>query len=151
MTLRERVADGTAVSLQTLGLQLGDLLAIVVFVAIGEQRHGVSPLSSPLVVAGTFLPFAIGWLFVAGPARLYDTAVSTSTRRVATRTLGAWFVAVVLALALRRTALFRGGETPLSEYAVFGLVSFTVGGLLLVGWRVMLVTLRARRQSTVPA
>lgn len=151
MTLRERVADGTVVSLQTLGLQVGDLLAIAVFVVVGEQSHGVDPLSSPFVVAGTFLPFAIGWLFVAGPARMYDAAVSASTRRVATRTLGAWLVAVVVALSLRRTQLFRGGETPLSEYAVFGLVAFTVGGLLLVGWRVALVTLRARRRSTVPA
>ncbi|MFB6142030.1 MAG: DUF3054 domain-containing protein [Halorientalis sp.] len=146
MSLRERVAGGSAVSLPTLGRQIGDLLAIAVFVVVGEYSHGVSPLADPVVVADTFLPFAVGWLFVVGPALLNDPRVDESAPRVAVRTLAAWFVAVLLALSLRRTPLFHGGETALSEYAVFGLVAFTVGGVLLTGWRMALVTLRARRR-----
>jgi hypothetical protein len=151
MSLRDRVAGALAVSLPRLGLQVGDLLAIAVFVVLGEKSHGIVLLERPYVVADTFLPFAIGWLFVAGPARMFDAALEDSLRGTVGRTVSAWFVAVLVALTLRRSRLFHGGETMLGEYALFGLVAFTVGGVLLTGWRLALVTLRARRRRTAPA
>jgi hypothetical protein len=50
-------------------------------------------------------------------------------------TAGAWLGADVIAQAIRATPYVRGGAS-LEASVVFGLVSFVVGGLLLVGWRV---------------
>lgn len=147
----ERVRGAIAEALPIVGLELGDLVAIGVFVVLGEISHEVDPVTNPVIVADTFVPFMIGWLFVSIPAGMYAVGTRESPRSVAVRTIQTWFVAVVLALTLRRSIFFRGGTTPLDEYVTFGFVAFAVGGVLLVAWRVAVVVIRARRRSVAPA
>lgn len=151
MNVAERLQGAVRRAAPTVGLELGDLLAIAAFVVMGEISHGIDPVAEPTVVADTFVPFLIAWLFVSIPAGVYSLSSDASPRAVALRTLGTWFAAVVLALSIRRTVFFRGGTTPLSEYATFGLVALAVGGVLLVAWRVALSVLRRRRRTPAPA
>lgn len=141
-TVAERVRGRVDVSLPTLGLAVGDLAAIGLFVVLGEISHGIDPLGSPGVVADTYAPFVIGWLLVAVPAGAYAAAVRTSPGRAAITVAGAWLVADVVAQALRSTAYFHGNGA-----LTFAIVAFLVGGTLLVGWRVAVAFLSSRRQS----
>lgn len=128
-------------SSKTALLATGDVAAILVFVAAGEYTHGYNPLVDVGRVAGTFAPFLIGWLLVAGAAGLYATDAPGTLREAAGVTLLAWVGAVVIAQALRATALFHGGAA-----LTFALVSVGVGGLLLVVWRgVAALTLETER------
>lgn len=150
MTAVDRwVRNRVAFSWATLGLFLGDVTAIVVFVVTGELSHGIDPVAAAgYVVTNTLAPFLIGWIVVAVPAGMY-VATPDSLRRVTVTTLAVWLGADVIAQAIRATPFVQGGAS-LRAIVVFGLVSFGVGGLLLVGWRVA-VTVVTRRRSTVPA
>ncbi len=69
-------------SARTALVAVGDLLAIALFVGIGELTHGINPILSPARFAGTLTPFYVGWLLVAGLGGLY-TAAATGTVRAA--------------------------------------------------------------------
>ena len=111
-------------------LAVGDLAAILLFVAVGEYTHGYNPLVDVGRVAGTFAPFLVGWLLVAGAAGLYATGTTRSLGRLLGLTLGSWVVAVAIAQALRATSLFHGGAA-----LTFAIVSIVVGGAALCVWR----------------
>lgn len=145
-TVAERVRGRVDVSAAMLGVALGDAAAIGAFVVAGELRHGIDPLGSPLVVAGTFAPFYIGWLAAAVVGGLYAAPTRTGLRRVALTTTGAWLAADVVGQLLRSTALFRGGAA-----LTFAVVAFLVGGALLVGWRLAVAGVSSRLRSTAPA
>jgi hypothetical protein len=135
----------------TLGLLAGDVAVIVAFVVVGELSHGIDPLAAAgYVVVNTLSPFLLGWFLVAIPAGLYANT-DESVTRVGLRTAGAWLLADVVAQLVRMTPYIAGGNR-LWAVAVFGLVSFAVGGTLLVTWRVgATLVRRRRRRSTVPA
>lgn len=116
-------------------LAIGDLVAIGIFVVAGEISHGYGPIENTGRVAGTMLPFVIGWVLVSVSAELYTRRAIASLRATIPRTLVACVLAVGIAQALRSTSVFHG------DFALsFALVSVGVGGALLVTWRV-LVTL----------
>lgn len=118
---------------RALVLAVGDVLLILAFVAAGEVRHGVDPLARPGVVVDTAIPFVLAWFLAATVAGLY--VPGWSSRAAAVRTAAAWPAATLLALGLRATPLFHG------DFALaFLLVSVGVGLLLLVPWRVAIVT-----------
>lgn len=135
----------------TLGLFVGDVAAITLFVVLGELSHNINPITAATyVLTNTLSPFLLGWVLVAIPLGMYGAATREPTRRVALRTAGAWLGADAIAQAIRATPYIQGGSS-LRAILVFGLVSFLVGGGLLVSWRVGTSLLRSRRQSTVPA
>jgi len=135
-TVAERVRTRVDPSLTTAGLFVGDLAAIATFVIIGEISHNIDPLANPAIVADTYAPFLIGWLVFALPTGVYALAARTDIRQGVLSTVAAWTGGVVVAQALRSTALFHG------NFAVtFAVVSLVVGGTFLLGWRALAVFL----------
>lgn len=129
-----RVADSPGARIDrswaTLGLAVGDLLLIAVFVVAGELRHGYGLLAHPERVLGTAIPFFIGWVVVSILIGVYRRSVYTVPRTAALRTALAWVGAALVGQALRATELFHGTFAP-----AFLLVSLGVGLVLLVPWR----------------
>lgn len=121
----------------TVGFALGDLLVIVGFIVMGELRHGVHPVESPLIVADTIAPFLVGWVVAALVVGAYSPAATRSVRSAVVRVAGTWVVAAAIGLALRSTEFFHGGA-PLS----FALVVTGVGVASLSAWRAIATTLR---------
>lgn len=117
----------------TLGVAVGDLLLIGLFVLLGELRHGVDPVTQPLVVLDTYAPFLVGWLVAALAVGAYGPRARRSMESAVTATAGAWVVAVLVAQLLRASAFFHGDADP-----AFAAVSLLVGLALLLPWRAAL-------------
>jgi len=113
-------------------LAVGDVLALLVFVVAGTVEHGGSPLANPGALAETLAPFLLAWVVVALLGGLYTADAVVTARRALGWTVPAWVVAVLLGHALRATPVFSGGTAP-----AFVVVTLVVGGVLLVGWRVL--------------
>ncbi|MFB6185043.1 MAG: DUF3054 domain-containing protein [Haloarculaceae archaeon] len=116
----------------TLAVAIGDVLAIGLFVAIGELNHGVSLLAQLGRAVDTAVPFLIGWWIFAVFGGLYTADAWRSPKRAAAKTFPAWVGADLLAQLLRATPLFHGDAA-----VTFFLVAAAAGGLLIVGWRVV--------------
>lgn len=138
--VRSRVDPSTATAL----FLVGDLLAIAVFIVMGEISHEYPLLS--VRVLGTYAQFVLGWLAVAIPVGVYATDYRHRLTRSTALVLGAWLGADVVAQGLRATPLFPGNAA-----LTFATVAFLVGGVLLVAWRLTLALVTSRRQSTAPA
>jgi hypothetical protein len=134
------------VSRATAWLLLGDLLAIALFVVIGEISHGYDSLAYALQALDNYAQFVIGWVVVAVPLGAYARDVQSGPLRAGGTVLVAWLGAVAVAQMVRATAWFHG-----SPSLTFAAVSFGFTGLVLVGWRVTLAVVTARRSSSVPA
>jgi len=134
-------ADRSHVELssKTALLAAGDLGAILLFVAVGEYTHGYNPFVDVGRVAGTFAPFLIGWLLVAGAAGLYASDAPGTLANATLVTLLSWIVAVAIAQVLRATSVFHGNAA-----ITFAVVSVLVGGVLLTLWRVAATLTLAR-------
>lgn len=117
-------------SSRTVVLAAGDLLGILLFVAVGEYTHGYNPLVDVGRVAGTFAPFLVGWLLMAGAAGLYASDVPAPLGRTLGVTVLSWVLAVGIAQALRATSVFHGNAA-----LAFAVVSVIIGGVLLCLWR----------------
>jgi len=113
-------------------LAVGDLIAVLVFVVVGEITHDIDPIAQPARVLGTLLPFLIGLAVVAALGGLYTRDAIRSPKRAASLIAPAWIGAVLIAQVLRATALFPGDAA-----VTFALVAMAIGGLLLVLWRVV--------------
>lgn len=116
---------------RTVLLAVGDAIAIGVFVAGGELRHGGS------LAAGleTFTVFVIAWYVVAVPLGGFGRPALENRRRTA-RVVGiGWVAATVLAQVGR--VFLREGST---LAPAFVLVTLGIGGGLLVGWRLIAVS-----------
>jgi len=111
-------------------LAVGDLLAVLVFVVVGEITHGVDPITQPGRVLGTLAPFLIGLAIVTFVGGLYTRDAIRSPRRAVSLIVPAWIGAVLIAQLLRATAFFPGDAA-----VTFAAVSVAVGGLLLLVWR----------------
>jgi hypothetical protein len=117
-------------SARTALVAVGDLLAIALFVGVGELTHGINPILDPGRFAGTLTPFYVGWILVAGIGGLYTTRATETVRAAVGRAIVGWVPAVVIAQGLRSTAVFPGNAA-----VTFAIVSVIVGGLLLMLWR----------------
>lgn len=111
-------------------LAVGDLLAVLVFVVVGEITHSVDPVAQFGRVLGTLTPFLIGFAVVALLGGLYTRDAIRSPKRAVSLIVPAWVGAVLIAQVLRATSMFPG-----SAAVTFALVSMAVGGLLLLVWR----------------
>lgn len=131
-------------------LVIGDIIAFLVFAAIGRRSHGeAAGLTAMFEVAQTAAPFIIGWFLAAPFLKAYrlDTAGAgvAPARRTALvgpllkRTALAWLVACPIGLVLRALFLSRG--IPLS----FAIITFITNLFLLGGWRSAFAWFVARR------
>jgi hypothetical protein len=119
-------------SSQSAKLAVGDATALSIFFTIGAESHGLQPFANPSVVAEGVAPFLLTWLLAATVTGLYARDALADPRK-----------AVTVALAghgLRATTLFRGDTA-----WTFIAVSLVVGGVLVVGWRLLAATVYSRR------
>ena len=130
-----------------LALLGGDLLAVILFVYVGQRDHDLvnpaNPLWGVLYTAGIFaLPWAIaGWRLGAFPAPAGLTA-----RSLLARSLNTWLVTAPLGLLLRSYLLGRA-VVPIS----FITATYVFGGLFLLGWRVVFLLLWKVSARTSPS
>jgi hypothetical protein len=118
-------------------LAVGDLLVLVGFLVVGELRHGVNPVESPLVVADTVAPFLLGWVVAALAVGVYGPGATRTVKTAVARAAGAWVLAAILGLSLRSTSLFHG-DAPLS----FAFVVTGIGVVSFSAWRGLVASLR---------
>lgn len=115
---------------------VGDVLAILSFVVIGEFSHGANPLADPTGALDAALPFLIGWAIVAPLAGAYAEKTRGSVKAAVVPALVAWLGADLVGQGLRATAVFGGNAA-----VTFFLVALAFGGLLLTAWRAVAVRL----------
>lgn len=117
-------------------LAAGDIVALLLFVLLGQTSHDSVVAGNPL--GGVFLtgmPFVIAWLMTAFLIGAYRSDIF-SPRVMFTRALTAWFIALPIGIVLRALVLGRP-DIPTS----FMLVAFAFGGLFVIGWRMIFVFL----------
>jgi membrane protein implicated in regulation of membrane protease activity len=124
--------------LRFLGALIGDVLAVVLFVAIGLLQHGFDISTQNLVL--------VGWPFAA--ALIVGHLASQSWRapfRVWPQGVFVWAITIVGAMAVR-TLMQAGTEVS------FVIVTAIVLGILMLGWRALASYLtRGSRKTVVDA
>ncbi len=122
----------------TAALVLGDLVALLLFAALGRSSHDRPPGAIPFVgVISTAAPFIIGWFSVGAVLGAFKQSAVSSVRSAFLRAAGTWLVAGPVGLLLRALFLQRG--IPLS----FAVVVMSVNFVLLGAWRTLYTWLRA--------
>jgi hypothetical protein len=109
-------------------LLLGDLLAIGAFVVAGEIRHGQPVAAGAL----TFAEFAAGWFLAAVVVGAYAANATASLRRTVLLAGGGWLLGASIGQLIRAVL-----EPGFYVAPTFYLVALGVGGVLLVGWRLL--------------
>ncbi len=117
-------------SLQSVALAGGDLVAIAVFVAIGEVRHGGTLGAGVL----TYTEFIAGWAIAGVLLGAYAPDAVRSRRRAAGIVLVAWTGAALLGQLIR--AVLKPGFFVSPSFVG---ISIVFGGIILVTWRVLAV------------
>ena len=112
---------------------LGDVVAIALFVLLGEFSHPEIPFTV-LGYLETLTTFLLGWVAVAAPAGVYGRATLEDGRIALLVPVLAWAVADAIAQLLRATTLF-AGDAALSFY----LVALIVGGAFIGAARYLIV------------
>ncbi len=121
----------------------GDVIAFLVFAAIGRRSHGeAAGLDALFQVAATAAPFIAGWLAVAPFVGSYRQTATSGVGPMFQRTLLTWLLAWPLGLLLRALLLQR--DIPQS----FAIVVLITNTILLGGWRLLFAWLEARRSTT---
>ena len=114
-----------------------DLVALLVFVAIGRRSHDEGSAVTEFI--NTAAPFVIalmlGWL----TSRAWTSPIAPATGAVI------WAETIVLGMLLRRFAFDRG--TAVS----FIIVAAVFLGVCLIGWRAIVELVRRRQNSTATA
>ena len=102
---------------------LADIVAIVIFVAIGRRNHdegtavdGIATVAAPFLIA-----LAVGWIV----ARAWKQPMQINTAFIV------WPITVAVGMVLRNVVFDRGTALP------FIIVATLVLGLFLVGWRLI--------------
>jgi hypothetical protein len=109
----------------------GDVCVIVVVLGLGIVRHrGLEGLGDLPGVAETVTPFLLGWFVLAPLLGAYGEPVLRDRGQAVLRGVGAWIGAAVLGSAIRSTAAFSGGATPVFVAVVAG-----TGGIAIAIWR----------------
>lgn len=117
----------------------GDLLAIAVFVGLGELSHGIDPLARPVYALETLVPFLVGWLVAAPLARAYAADAGRGAVPAVVLGVAGWVLADAVGQVVRETEALHGGADP-----AFFAVAAVVGGGLIAVWRLLATVLAAR-------
>jgi len=118
----------------------GDWLVLLLFVFIGQRDHAISGPGALPSLLNTALSLAVPWTVVALLLGAYRLRPLPGWRLWLGRALNAWLVAAPLGLLLR--ALLRNQD---AIPVIFILVATSIGGLMIVGWRVLAYWLASRR------
>lgn len=129
-------------------LALGDLLALLLFLIIGEIQHNM--LGSPELIPNLFTQlvaigaawFVLAWALKAVPAQPF------SAKSFLGRSALAWLFAAPAGIVLRAILL---GDAAILMPFVFAATGF--GGLIVLGWRAIYAIARTmieKRQQPLP-
>jgi hypothetical protein len=87
---------------RTAALVAGDIVALLIFAAIGRRSHGeASGLAAVGEVAQTALPFVIGWLAVSPWAGAFDPARTRGVGPMFRATVLGWIGGLLLGAIVR--------------------------------------------------
>lgn len=127
-------------------LLAGDLIALLLFVLLGQADHGTINTSNPIAGAlRNVVSLAVPWLVLAWLLRAYPRTTPALPGFLGRSAL-AWVIAAPIGLLIRMLWLGRGG-IPIP----FLLVTLAAGGLFLLGWRLIYWLLFARPRRTPSA
>lgn len=130
-------------TLPRLILLLGDLIAILLFIFIGQQDHATGDPNNPLLgLLRAAFPFLLMWLIVAPLVGAYPAAANISLGRLLARGLNAWLIAGSLGLLFRAYFLERAMIVP-----IFMFLTLTVAGGFILAWRLVFGLVWQRRQK----
>ncbi|MBI5304397.1 MAG: DUF3054 domain-containing protein [Chloroflexi bacterium] len=118
-------------------LLVGDLIALALFVFIGQRNHETVNANPLLGIAQTTLPFIVPWLISAALLGAYRLDARERPARFLARSLNAWLVAITFALVFR--AYLLGSAT---IQTMFAITATGFGGLFLLGWRLLFLLSR---------
>ncbi|MCS6883221.1 MAG: DUF3054 domain-containing protein [Oscillochloridaceae bacterium] len=131
-----------ALARRTAILVAGDVLALLLFAAIGRRSHGeAAGPGAILEVARTAAPFILGWLIAATLAGAYTPARTRGPGAMALATLIGWTGGLLLGAVFR--ALMIGRFSPMSFYVITFLVALAILG----GWRGVFAVVEQRRAT----
>ncbi len=117
------------------GLIIGDLLALIVFVWVGQTDHGTTNDSQPILgVIKASWEFALVWLLVGWPLDTFPQYKDWTVRTLLSRPLVTWLAAAPLGLLLRSLVLSRLNIPTLFLAATLGF-----GTLFLWAWRLLII------------
>jgi hypothetical protein len=117
-------------------LLAGDMVALFLFVLVGQREHELLDNVHPLLnAAASALPFWLIWIIAGWPLRAFSlpgrpSSLGQLLRHILGRGLIAWLVAAPLAVVLRALILRRSTIPTL-----FLIVAMAFGGLFILGWR----------------
>lgn len=116
-------------------LIIGDLLALILFVWIGQTDHGTTNISNPILgVIKASWEFALMWLLIGWPLEAFPHFKDWTVRTLLSRPLVAWLVAAPLGLLLRSLVLNR-----LNIPSLFLAATLGFGILFLWTWRLLII------------
>ncbi|MBI5877500.1 MAG: DUF3054 family protein [Chloroflexi bacterium] len=121
-------------------LVIGDLIALLLFLAGGQAQHNTVNAENPLLgllLLGSY--YAPVWLVTAWLVNAYATE-HAAARVFMARSLNAWLIAAPLA-TLARALLLGSAVIPVP----FLLVTLGVGGAIVLGWRLLYGVVILRR------
>jgi hypothetical protein len=123
-------------------LLIGDVLALLLFVAGGQAEHDTANPDNPLLgLLATAIYYVPVWLVSAWLLGALPVG-AVSARAFFARTLNAWLVAAPLATLVRALALGRA-IIPVP----FLLVTLGLGGTFVVAWRLGFAVIGMRRRA----
>ena len=123
-----RLARRVEISGRSGVLLVGDLAAIGLFVLLGEIRHGGTLRSG----AFTYAEFGAGWVIAAVAVGAYAGDALSSRGRAVALAGGGWVLGALLGQVIRSYVKPGFYVAP-----TFLAVTIGVGGVLLVGWRLL--------------
>ena len=116
-------------------LIIGDLMALILFVWIGQTDHGTTNISNPILgVIKASWEFALMWLLIGWPLEAFPHFKDWTVRTLLSRPLVAWLVAAPLGLLLRSLVLNR-----LNIPSLFLAATLGFGILFLWTWRLLII------------
>ncbi|MBP8949471.1 MAG: DUF3054 family protein [Candidatus Promineofilum sp.] len=121
-------------------LLVGDWLVLLLFVFVGQRDHAISGPGALPSLLNTAVSLGLPWTVAAFVLGAYRLRSDPGWRTWLGRTLNAWLVAAPLGLLLR--ALLRNQD---AIPVIFILIAMSIGGLMMVGWRMVAYWLAARR------
>ncbi|MBP1464398.1 DUF3054 domain-containing protein [Candidatus Chloroploca sp. M-50] len=124
---------------RTAGLVTGDVVAFLVFAAIGRGSHGLANGPEALVeVTRTAAPFLAGWLVVAPLVGAYNRASTSDVGGMLRTTLLGWSGGIIIGSLVR--AAMMGRFSPISFYVV----TFIAALIIVGGWRTIFALIERR-------
>ena len=124
----------------------GDMLVLFVFVVAGQREHELTNVNNPLLgILLTTGEFTVAWIAAGVWFGAFRRDHPPALRAFMRRSLNAWLVAAPLGTLVRALVLGRA-DIP----AAFLVVVLVLGGAMLLGWRLLFMSVWTKTYSGSP-